>query len=164
MRRFAAALGLLSLLLSACAAVGSSRYGCQVKEGYSCKSVSRVYAETTSGGAAAALFPGKRACAPSERRFLKGGALRAGKITCERGSGEAAPKEEETMPVYVPPRAIRLFIAPWQDSRGVFHSGKHVYVHPGGGRWMIGGETVPLGGPPQGHPEEIPLLGAGEAP
>ena len=68
------------------------------------------------------------------------------------------------MPVYVPPPTIRLWIAPWQDARGVFHSGRYVYAVSGRGRWIIDGKTVPLGGRPEDYPGEIRLLEAGRAP
>ena len=48
MRGFGLLLLFLALFAVACAG-GSSRYGCPAKSGYSCKSVSEVYAEVTSG-------------------------------------------------------------------------------------------------------------------
>ena len=169
MKKFAMAFLLLSPLLLACAG-GSSRYGCPAESGYSCKSVSEVYAEAASGrGSGERPFPKsleseKTARAAAGRRFLKGGIARAGKNTRGRAIGKEAARAEKTMPVYVPPPAIRLWIAPWQDARGVFHSGKYVYVVSGRGRWMIGGKTVPLGGSPGDYPGEIRLLGAEGAP
>ena len=169
MRKFAMALLLLSPLLAACAG-GSSRYGCPDESGYSCKSVSEVYAEAASGrGSGERSFPKfleneKNARAAAGRKFLKGEIFRAGKNTRRRARNKEAAQAEKAMPVYVPPPAIRLWIAPWQDARGVFHSGKYVYVVSGRGRWMIGGKTVPLGESSEDYPEEIRLLGAEGAP
>jgi len=169
MRKSALAFLLIPPLLLACAG-GSSRYGCPAESGYSCKSVSEVYAEAASGRKSGeqpflkSLKNEKSARAAEERRFLKGGIFRAGKNPRRRAGGRKVTQPEKAMPVYVPPRTIRLFIAPWQDARGVFHSGKYVYVISGRGRWMIGGKTVPLGESREGYPREIRLLGAEGAP
>ena len=169
MRRFAAPLALCSLLLLGCAG-GSSRYGCPAEEGYSCKSVSEVYAEAASGRRSGespfpkALGNEKTARAAAGRRFLKGGAFRAGKNARGRAEDSKAARTEEATPVYVPPPTIRLWIAPWQDARGVFHSGRYIYAVSGRGRWTIDGRTVPLGGSPEDRPGEIRLIGAGRAP
>lgn len=162
------------LLLAASCAGGSSRYGCPEKSGHSCKSVSEVYAETTSdGGSSAELLhksqgKEKRALgAPDMRRKLpKGRKFLAGRYARGRAENAEAPGagDAEAMPVYVPPSVIRLWIAPWQDARGVFHSGKYVYVLSGRGQWTIGGKTVPLGGPGEGYPGSIRLRGTGGTP
>jgi conjugal transfer pilus assembly protein TraV len=169
MREFAMAPLLLSLLLAACAG-GSSRYGCPAESGYSCKSVSEVYAEAASGQKSGEhpflkfLKNKKSVREAAGRRFLEGGIFRAGKNARKRAVDKEVTQPEKTMPVYVPPRTIRLWIAPWQDARGVFHSGKHVYVISGRGRWTVGGKTVPLGESPEDYPGEIRLLGTEGAP
>lgn len=169
MRKFALALLLLSPLLAACAG-GSSRYGCPAESGYSCKSVSEVYAEAASGQKSGERpFPKspenkKNMREDAGRKFLKGRIARAGKNTRRRAKSKEAARTEKAMPVYVPPPAIRLWIAPWQEARGVFHSHKYVYVISGRGRWMIGEKTVPLGGSPEDYPGEIRLLGTEGAP
>ena len=167
MRKFALVSLLLSLLLAACAG-GSSRYGCPVEEGHSCKSVSRVYAEAERGIGERLFGKSPRneesARADEGRRFLKGGIFRTGKNTRGRAEEKKVARTEKAMPVYVPPPTIRILIAPWQDGRGVFHSGKYVYVVSGRGRWTIGGKTAPLGGPPGDYPGKIRLLGAGRTP
>ena len=167
MMKLVFALWLPALLLLACAG-GTSRYGCPVEEGHSCKSVSRVYAEAGRGVGERSFGKSpedkKSAWEDKGRRFLKGGAFRMGKNTRGREEEKKVSKTEEAMPVYVPPPVIRLFIAPWQDARGVFHSGKYVYVVSGEGRWMIGEKAATLGGPPGDYPGELRLRGAGRAP
>lgn len=164
-----------SLFAAACAG-GSSRYGCPAEPGYSCKSVSEVYAEATSGGKSpveslhessadekrirTARNLGKKL---AKRRKFRPGADARGRTDGEETAATHS-EDSKTMPVYLPPPVIRLWIAPWQDSRGVFHSEKYVYVLVGRGRWVIGGRTVPLGALGEGHPGNIRLRGTGRAP
>ena len=175
MRKFRLLLLFLALFAVACAG-GSSRYGCPAKSGYSCKSVSEVYAEATSGHKSAEdpfyKFPGnkksERAAGDVWKKSPRGKGFRAGKNKRSRtGDAQvtsARAEDKQTMPVYLPPRAIRLWIAPWQDAHGVFHSEKYVYLLAGKGQWTLRGKTVPLGAPEGGYPGEIPLRGTGKAP
>ncbi len=164
MRKFRLLFLLFALSASACAG-GSSRYGCPAKSGHSCKSVSEVYAETTSGAGDASLPlrkpRGSKKSVRAKKKFPRGVGFRAEKDTREGGESRRA---EDTTPVYIPPRVIRLWIAPWQDARGVFHSEKYVYVLTGKGRWKIDGRTVPLGEPEGEYPGNIRLRGTGRAP
>lgn len=153
---------LLFPLLAAGCSGGSSRYGCPAEPGYSCKSVSEVYAEATSGGKSPVESlnesPGNkkriRAAGNLGKKLVKGRNFRMGWNTPNRTDSEEAADthsgDNKAMPVYLPPPVIRLWIAPWQDSRGVFHSEKYVYVLVGKGRWMIGGKEIPIGA----HEEE----------
>ena len=175
MREFRLLLLSFALLAAACAG-GSSRYGCPAKSGHSCKSVSEVYAEAASGGGSATdLFqktPGNgenaHAWGIATKRLPKGGVLRRGKGMRKQPGRKDSPgmraEDKGTMPVYIPPPAIRLWIAPWQDARGVFHSEKYVYMLSGKGRWKIDGKTVPLGEPEGGYPGDIRLRGSGGTP
>ena len=175
MRGFGLLLLFLALFAVACAG-GSSRYGCPAKSGYSCKSVSEVYAEVTSGRRSAEdpfyEFPGNKKSAriagDTRKNPTKGNRFRSGKDKRNRTDkgevGGAEAEEEKTMPVYLPPRVIRLWIAPWQDTSGVFHSEKYVYLLAGRGRWTLRGKTVPLGEPGEEYPGEIRLRGTERAP
>ncbi len=167
---------LFFVLFAVSCAGGSSRYGCPAKSGHSCKSVSEVYAEAASGGGSATdLLPkapeneeGTRAWGITGKRPPKGRVLRRGKDMRKQPGGEnisgRRAEARASMPVYLPPPVIRLWIAPWQDARGVFHSGKYVYMLSGKGRWTIGGKTVPLGGAGGEYPDDIPLRAAERAP
>ena len=175
MRGFGLLFLFLALFAVACAG-GSSRYGCPAKSGYSCKSVSEVYAEVTSGRRSAEdpfyEFPGNKKSArivgDTRKNPTKGKRFRSGKDKRNRRDNGEAPgteaEEEKTMPVYLPPRVIRLWIAPWQDTSGVFHSEKYVYLLAGKGRWALRGKTVPLGEPSEEYPGEIRLRGTERAP
>ena len=172
MRELRLLLLFFALLATACAG-GSSRYGCPAKSGHSCKSVSEVYAEAVSGGGSATdLFrkapeggENARTGGIATKRLPKGGVLRRGRETRKKLGRKDIPdmraEDKAAAPVYLPPPTIRLWIAPWQDARGIFHSEKYVYMLSGKGRWTIGGKTVPLGEPEGGYPGDIRLRGNG---
>ena len=120
MRKFRLLFLFFALSASACAG-GSSRYGCPAKSGHSCKSVSEVYAETTSGteDASGPLRKprGSKKSARAQKKLPKGMGFRAGKDT--RGD-EDASRAEGAIPVYIPPRVIRLWIAPCRTPGACF--------------------------------------------
>ena len=175
MRELCLLLLFFALLATACAG-GSSRYGCPAKSGHSCKSVSEVYAEAASGGGnvtdllqkASENKEGAHAGGITGKRPSKGRVLRRGKDMRKKPGGGNIPErrteDKASMPVYLPPPVIRLWIAPWQDARGVFHSQKYVYMLSGKGRWTIGGKTVPLGGTGGEYSDNIPLRAAERTP
>lgn len=47
-------------------------------------------------------------------------------------------------PLRVPPKIIKIWIAPWEDSDGDLHSGEVIYseISPTKGRWIIGERQV----------------------
>jgi len=171
MRNLLPLFGFLILFCAACSG-GSSLYGCPAKSGHSCKSVSRVY-EETGVDAATAVSPDKyrekkkraRRAEGSGKNLRKGEIFGRAKAPGNRLDKTAKDAEDrDVMPVYVPPPTIHLWIAPWQDARGVFHSEKYVYILAGRGRWTIRGKPVPLGEPEGKHPGIIPLLGTEKQP
>ena len=140
------------LLASSCAGA-SARYGCPAPSGVSCESVSRVHAGVVSGrGRAEAVSreaKGKRARkGPPRRRegLSEAVPLRRGERERAASPGISAPAAVE--PVYVAPRAVRVWIAPWRDSDGMFHSAKYVYALPERGTWKIGGREAAAEDPP----------------
>lgn len=139
------------LLASSCAGA-SARYGCPAPSGLSCRSVSRVHSDVVSGGYAAedaARGDAERKRTRRGRPRLRGSLPAAAptpRAARERGKPPGAVGDGE--PVYVAPRAVRVWIAPWRDSDGMFHSAKYVYALPERGTWRVGGGAVPAEDPP----------------
>ena len=162
MRAPPAALCACILLAAASCAGASSRYGCPVAEGLSCRSVSRVHSDVVSGR------DGREVPEARERRERKRGAKgrprprrgaraeEAREEGARAGLPAAAPAEE---PVYLAPRAVRIWIAPWLERDGVFHSAKYVWVLPERGTWTVGGVAVPAEDPPGRGRETFRLRG-----
>ena len=153
------------LLASSCAGA-PARYGCPAPSGVSCESVSRVHAGVVSGrgraeaeAARAAEGNTARKGPPRRRGAPRGGVpLRRGERERETSPGVSAPAAGE--PVYVAPRAVRVWIAPWRDSGGMFHSAKYVYALPERGTWKIGGREAAAEDPPGRGRGTLRLRGA----
>lgn len=56
---------------------------------------------------------------------------------------------EEEKPVRLPPRVIRIWIAPWEDSDGDLHQPSYIYseISPKKGRWLFGEKEITTGQP-----------------
>lgn len=163
MRVFPAALFACALLAASCAG-SSARYGCPAAEGVSCRSVSRVHSDVVSGRygrESPALRSGRergrkgrppgRGVPRAETRGAAGGKEPAGVFA-------AAPAGE---PVYEAPRAVRIWIAPWADRDGAFHSAKYVWALPERGTWTVGGVALPAADAPGRGGETLRLRGTG---
>ena len=145
---------LCACLLAVSCAGAPARYGCPAPSGVSCESVSRVHADVVSGRGRAeeAVYRAaerKRARkGPLRRRagLSEAVPLRRGERELGTSPGVSAPAAGE--PVYVAPRAVRVWIAPWRDSDGMFHSAKYVYALPERGTWKIGGREAAAEDPP----------------
>ncbi len=171
MRKLSAILA-LSVFFAASCAGGPARYGCPAIEGSLCKSVSEIYREEIPKTQRLPLSSPK----PSEKIERKVDQSGSSAMTVfsrkesfrnrtgakKREYGTA--KEKTSAPVYRPPEVIRLWIAPWQDSFGVFHSEKHVYMIIENGGWTIDGEAVPLFPRSRKNFGDIKLKGAARTP
>ena len=151
-----------ALLASSCAGA-SARYGCPAAEGISCRSVSRVHSDVVSGrdGRDAPELRNRRERG-RKGRPRRSGVLRAETYGAARNGTEpagpfAAASAEE--PVYEAPRAVRVWIAPWADGDGAFHSAKYVWALPGRGKWTVGGVALPAAGGPGRGGETLRLRG-----
>lgn len=160
--RVSAAILACALLASSCAGA-SARYGCPAAEGISCRSVSRVHSDVVSGRDGREVPELRRR---GERKG-KGRARRRGVPRAETygaawngkepaGVFAAASAEE---PVYEAPRAVRIWIAPWADGDGAFHSAKYVWALPERGTWTVGGVALPAADGPGRGGETLRLRG-----
>jgi conjugal transfer pilus assembly protein TraV len=138
------------LALAGCASMagvgGSAEFGCKAPAGVKCDSVSGTYYNalqqnlpSQQKGAPAApdasVVPtlmdqlvGKRAVSASSTRNA---ALTSATVTA------LAVTREANAPLRSPARVLRLWIKPWEDSDGDFHSQSYVYVPIDTGRWVI---------------------------
>jgi len=111
----------LLLVLTSC----STRYACKDRvdiEGEKCDPITTVYEKKILG-----IEKDERVSTPSEEvdtvRSLYYG---------------------EEKPLRLPPRVIRIWVAPWEDSDGDLHQPSYIYseISPRRGRWLFGEKEV----------------------
>jgi conjugal transfer pilus assembly protein TraV len=142
----AMAIGAGSLLLGGCTTLsgvgGEPRYACQAPTGAQCNSVSGIYANTGRHSALPhmrpRLIPGESAMpdqtvSPPQRVATASAAGLAGSTTASGSSTSTVASEA----LRSPPRLLRLWVAPWEDSDGDLHEASTVHMIADFGRWQI---------------------------
>ncbi|HOL44404.1 MAG TPA: type IV conjugative transfer system lipoprotein TraV [Methanothrix sp.] len=84
----------------------------------------------------------------------KGRASKSGKKRSSPGDEAVkALKLDVPMPLRLPPRVVRIWIAPWEDSDGDLHQPEYIFTEISNkhGRWIFG-ERQTIGVQPQLHP------------
>ncbi|CAM3191449.1 TraV family lipoprotein [Janthinobacterium lividum] len=112
---------------------GKSEYACKAPEGVRCNSVSGNYYNSfpSGGGAAATGVPTKgtpRTAPRSMYTMLK---------AASSGSAMQGSPVFEPAALRSPPRVMRLWIKPWEDSDHDLHDQSFVYLQTDSGRWQI---------------------------
>jgi len=112
---------------------GKSEYACKAPEGVQCNSVSGNYYNSfpSGGGGTAAGAPTKgtpRAAPRSMYTMLK---------AASSGSAMQGQPAFEPAALRSPPRVMRLWIKPWEDSDHDLHDQSFVYLQTDPGRWQI---------------------------
>jgi conjugal transfer pilus assembly protein TraV len=165
-RRTATALALAVMaatVLSGCASQmsavgGDTRYACNAPTGSQCTSVSGVYANAKNSPstvtppgrpdplAESVSFSVEGLRAPTDRAASPTGpASRAGDSSEPNQEAVPAVSEAaaasvaiaEAQPLRLPPRVLRLWVAPWEDADGDLHEASNVHVLIDIGRWRI---------------------------
>ncbi len=112
---------------------GKSEYACKAPEGVQCNSVSGNYynAFPSGGGAAAKGAPTKGTPRAAPRSMYT-----MAKAASSGSSMQGQPAFEPTA-LRSPPRVMRLWIKPWEDSDHDLHDQSFVYLQTDPGRWQI---------------------------
>ncbi len=102
----------------------NSQFACKAPDGILCESMSGIYAN-----AVAQNLPGQRvhrtsATSPQAQPAASAPAL----LPRPLSSGT---------PLRTPPRVLRVWLAPWEDSDGDLHDQSYVYLTVDTGRWVI---------------------------
>ncbi|MGK5060355.1 TraV family lipoprotein [Janthinobacterium sp. LB2P49] len=112
---------------------GKSEYACKAPEGVQCNSVSgNYYNSLPSGGGAAA----KGAPTKGTPRAVPRSMYTMAKAASSGSSMQGQPAFEPTA-LRSPPRVMRLWIKPWEDSDHDLHDQSFVYLQTDPGRWQI---------------------------
>ena len=131
--------------LAGCAAMagvgGSAEFGCKAPVGVKCDSVSGTYYNALQQN-----LPSQQKGAPPEARtapslldqFVEKTAAPTPYSTQGAPVTRAsALTPEADAPLRSPPRVLRLWIKPWEDGEGDFHSQSYVYIPIDTGRWLV---------------------------
>lgn len=119
MRKF---LPLVCLLMAGCAGIDSeSHFKCKAPEGIGCSSLSGTYANAIEDN-----LPGSP--------VTKSATYDSGEEK-ERSITGVAPSTG--MPVLSEPVVLRIWVAPWEDSRKVLHDQAYLYAVVDPGHWQI---------------------------
>lgn len=112
---------------------GKSEYACKAPEGVQCNSVSgNYYNSFPSGGGAAAKGVSTKGTPRAALRSMYTMAKAASSASSMQG-----PPAFEPAALRSPPRVMRLWIKPWEDSDHDLHDQSFVYLQTDPGRWQI---------------------------
>lgn len=112
---------------------GKSEYACKAPEGVQCNSVSgNYYNSLTLGGGAAAKGAAAKGRPPAAPRSM----YTMAKAASSGSSMQGLPAFEPAA-LRSPPRVMRLWIKPWEDSDHDLHDQSFVYLQTDPGRWQI---------------------------
>jgi len=142
------AISLPMLALSSCA----PRYACKDKLtglGVKCETITEVYEQNMTGAP-----PEQAAPEGKQKKKSKKELEEEAKKAAEQKKVEPLPTEaseavkalgyDESKPVRLTPRVIRIWIAPWEDADGDLHQSSYIYseISPKRGRWLFGEKEV----------------------
>ncbi|VAW82979.1 hypothetical protein MNBD_GAMMA12-3102 [hydrothermal vent metagenome] len=128
---------ILSIVTSLVIACGSApKYACKASLGLGCISVRGVYDKVTRG----------------ELNIKQPSKIKSpiSKPSPEGYKPVHAMMVNVSSPTYVAPKVMRIWIGPWADKNGVYHSQSYVYKVVSKGRW--------LNQPGKGAPIEVPAV------
>jgi conjugal transfer pilus assembly protein TraV len=152
-------LALVALMLGACTnPIKSSKFQCPHPEGVSCMSTLEVYEHTEHADRVTGSSPGKPAPHVTNTREAWGHPARPqaqAAVVIEDGvmglmdSLDPAPATTPaptSEPLLTPAKVLRIWLAPWEDSRGDLHLAGYVFSEVEGRRWRVG-QTPPASQP-----------------
>lgn len=158
--------------LCACAP-GKTRYQCPSPNGVACKSVKQMYDITDAAGeqgladAKAALQGisradshhevrhGSMSSLPSRGEYVAVENYAPTGVPLTQGGGTIEPTDP--LPLRMPPRVLRVWITPWEDSEGDLHAGGYVFTEIEARRWTLA--NAPARTSQVVHPLQVEIAG-----
>lgn len=136
------------LLLAGCA---TPKYACGVPNGIGCKPLSEVHRMAQNGTLKAHAAPDQRdegnesSRAEPRSDIEKLAARHSSTKKTDEGHGvNLAQPEGPTiaivtpgMPILIPPRTLRVWVARWPDEDGTLHDETYLYLRLDNGRWLM---------------------------
>jgi conjugal transfer pilus assembly protein TraV len=152
------------LMLTSC----SARFACKDKvniEGEKCNPITTVYENKILGKEGVSLKEKEKVKVSSSQGTLKGAPKES--ATPEDVDTVRSLSLEGEKPIRLPPRIIRMWVAPWEDGDGDLHQPSYIYseISPKRGRWLFGEKELVTTQPilrPVEKPGEDSRKGEGE--
>lgn len=120
----------LTLMVSACAATYSkSEFSCAAPTGVSCMSISGLDANIDAGN-----LPRAQNLKPRESRDARDESSDARQNLKTKTNIETT---DQIAPLRIPPKTLRVWVAPYQDEHGNLLDARRIYVQIHDGRWDI---------------------------
>lgn len=155
---------LVFLAIAGCSTVGEKDFACPGRPpGVRCMSATEVYAATHTTDVVAATAPqalgdhqptqGTRVEAQrngsgrERQKRREGGRDRAVSAPSSEVSAQDPrrlrdatlfPASDKPIPIRTPAKVMRVWIAPWEDARGILHAGGYHFIEVESRRWMFG--------------------------
>ncbi|MBS3918005.1 MAG: type IV conjugative transfer system lipoprotein TraV [Deltaproteobacteria bacterium] len=140
----------LLLILTSC----SPKYACKDRvdiDGEKCDPITTVYEKKMIG---------KDGVSPGEEKEVSPKKKEA--VSTREKTKVSSPEDVETVrnlsiedekPLRLPPRVVRIWVAPWEDMDGDLHQNSYIYseISPKRGRWLFGEKEL-LSTQPMLHP------------
>jgi conjugal transfer pilus assembly protein TraV len=135
----------LLLVLTSC----SARYACKDRvdiEGEKCDPITTVYEKKILGSDGPS--PKERPKKTKTEKSVRDGSASGGEERVSTPSEDVDTVRSlyygEEKPLRLPPRVIRIWVAPWEDSDGDLHQPSYIYseISPRRGRWLFGEKEV----------------------
>ena len=125
----------LPLVLSGCA---TPKYACGAPDGIGCKPLSEVHRMALDGTLKSQAVPDNRN--PAEQGQDDEDAITTDAqqppSTLSRRSKGLATVTPGT-PLLIPPRTMRVWVAPWPDEGGTLHDETYLYLRLDNGHWVM---------------------------
>lgn len=125
----------LPIVLSGCA---TAKYACGVPDGIGCKPLSEVHRMAQDGLLKSQAVPDNRdpvAHDQDEDDFSGADAPQTPSSPSRRSAGLATVSPGA--PLLIPPRTMRVWVAPWPDEDGTLHDETYLYLRLDNGHWVM---------------------------
>ena len=125
----------LPIVLSGCA---TANYACGVADGIGCKPLSEVHRMAQDGSLKTPAVPDNRdpvAHDQDEDDFNDADAPHTPSTPTRRSAGLATVTPGT--PLLIPPRTLRVWVAPWPDEDGTLHDETYLYLRLDNGHWVM---------------------------
>jgi len=129
----------LAILLSGCA---TPKYACGVPDGIGCKPLSEVHRMAQDGSLKSQAVPDNRDAAEEDQDDEDSYGT---SYDSEEEPTRSAPSRRSAglatvtpgTPLFIPPRTMRVWIAPWPDEDSTLHDETYLYLRLDNGHWVM---------------------------